>query len=385
MTPPPSMQPPRLLKGLEEEVYTGTFDGEVVGMSHRVAAELEGYAKEPDCRNVEYTTPPLREYDDLGCVLMARRRRLREFLRTVGDYTLIPGATLMLDDPGAFQRSDPDNPYHQYIEQTYGTNVVTAGAHINVGLRDPELLLRAWRVIRMEAAAYLALSACSPFLGGKVTGYHSTRWAIFPKTPPRVPMFDSHGAYVQWVEARLADHAMQNTRHLWLSVRPNGTHAPYELQRLELRICDRLDDPALMLAVTALLEARLWQLIEDPGIDPLRQSDLTADELVDLAAANDEAASRFSLDAELTDWSTRQSMPARRWIERMIEHASPVAARHGFADYLLPLHTVLTDGNPAMRWLAAYKQGRSIRQIIQREIRIMNDREVELRQGCDQT
>ena len=54
---------PRLLrKGLEEEVYTGTVDGDVVPLSHRIAADLCGFVTEPDSRNVEYTTAPYRSY-----------------------------------------------------------------------------------------------------------------------------------------------------------------------------------------------------------------------------------------------------------------------------------------------------------------------------------
>ena len=50
------MPPRRLTKGIEEEVYTGTWQGEVVGLSHRVAAAFPGFTTEPDARNVEFTT-----------------------------------------------------------------------------------------------------------------------------------------------------------------------------------------------------------------------------------------------------------------------------------------------------------------------------------------
>ena len=37
---------------------------------------------------------------------------------------------------------------------------------------------------------------------------------------------------------------MRNERHLWTSVRPNGPDRPHSLNRLELRICDLVTDPA---------------------------------------------------------------------------------------------------------------------------------------------
>jgi predicted glutamate--cysteine ligase len=48
-----------LTKGFEIEVYTGTPEGEIVGLSDRIVADLDGFIIEPDSRNVEYTTAPI--------------------------------------------------------------------------------------------------------------------------------------------------------------------------------------------------------------------------------------------------------------------------------------------------------------------------------------
>ena len=88
--------PRLLLKGLEEEVYTGTVDADVLPLSHRIAADLRGFVTEPDSRNVEYTTQPYRSYQTLLDRLMAKRCQLRRYLSDIGDYTLIPGSTLFV-------------------------------------------------------------------------------------------------------------------------------------------------------------------------------------------------------------------------------------------------------------------------------------------------
>ena len=160
-----------LSKGFEIEIYTGTPQGEIVGLSDKIVGSLDGFVREPDSRNVEYITAPSSKYDDQLCALLLPRVNLRKYLKQLGDYTLIPGSTLSLDGSDRFVRSDPKNPYHDYIEQTYGTKVVTTSVHINVGIADPEVLMRACRVIRLEAPLYLALSASSPFLDSKATGY----------------------------------------------------------------------------------------------------------------------------------------------------------------------------------------------------------------------
>ena len=371
-----------LSKGFEIEMYTGTPQGDIVGLSDRIVSSLDGFVREPDSRNVEYVTPPLYQYDQLLCDLVRPRLRLRDYLKRLGDYTLIPGSTLSLGGSDRFSRSDPNNPYHAYIEQTYGTKVVTASVHINIGISDPEVLMRACRLIRVEAPLYLALSASSPFLNGRATGYHSTRWGLFPQTPAYVPLFESHAHHIQWVEAQLAAGTMQNVRHLWVSVRPNGDHRPYELNRLELRICDLVCDPIALLAICALLEARLWQLIEDPRLDPLEKSTISAttrsEDLIALTAANEAAAAHYSLDAQLRHWQDGRSILARDWISEIYQEVWAIAKQRGFSCFLSPLPKILREGNEAQQWLKLHSYGLDARRVIIQASLAMREREREL-------
>jgi predicted glutamate--cysteine ligase len=366
-----------LTKGFEVEMYTGTPQGEIVGLSDRIVTDLDGFVREPDSRNVEYTTAPFCRYERLLCELVRPRVRLRQYLAKQG-YTLIPGSTLALSGSDRFYRSDPANPYHDYIEQTYGTTVVTASIHINIGISDPEILMRAIRLIRLEAPLYLALSASSPFLGGKVTGSHSSRWSVFPKTPAHVPLFESHRHYIQWTEEQLGLGTMQNVRHLWSAVRPNGDRRPYNLNRLELRICDLMTDPIALLAITALLEARLTQLIENPGLDPLSLSSLSAEDLVTLTDANELAAAHRSLDAELRHWKDGSSILARDWVTALYEEVWAYAKAKGFSCFLLPLKKILREGNEAQRWLQQIEQGATPDEVMVSAIATVADQEAAL-------
>lgn len=371
-----------LSKGFEVEMFTGTPQGEIVGLSDRIVASLDGFVREPDSRNVEYTTAPLYGYDRLLCALVRPRQQLREYLKGLGDYTLIPGSTLSLGGGDLFYRSDPGNPYHTYIEQTYGTKVVTASIHINVGISDPETLMRACRLIRVEAPLYLALSASSPFLDGEPTGYHSTRWAVFPKTPTDVPLFESHAHFIRWTHEQLRLGTMQNVRHLWTSVRPNGNRRPYDLNRLELRICDLIEDPIALLAVMALIEARLIQLLDDPTLDPLERSSLPAsnraNDLVALTDANETAAAQLSLDAELRHWQDGRKILAREWIEEVYQEVWPVAKKHGFSCFLSPVKKILREGNTAQKWLQRQALGLDSQNVIVQAIQTLEEQEREL-------
>jgi predicted glutamate--cysteine ligase len=367
-----------LSKGFEIEVYTGTPQGEVVGLADRIVAALDGFMTEPDSRNVEYTTPPYTSYERLLCALLKPRQRLRAYLSELGDYTLIPGSTLPLSGRDRFWRSDPQNPYHTFIEKTYGTDVVTASVHINIGISDIEKLIQACRLVRVEAPLYLALSAASPFFGGEVTGSHSSRWAVFPHTPAEVPLFSTHAHFIQWTQEQLQLKTMQNVRHLWCSVRPNGDRRPYDLNRLELRICDLIADPIDLLAVTALLEARLYQLFDNPDLDPAVGSDLSLEELAKLARSNELAAAKDSLDAKVRHWQNGREIVVRDWIESLYAEVFPYARREGFSCFLSPVLQILENGNQAQQWLRMYRQNGSLGDTVRQSIVEMADREKDL-------
>lgn len=368
----------RLSKGLEIEMYTGTSDGQIVGLSERIVKDLEGFVREPDSRNVEYTTAPLSSYDRLLCATIRPRHNLRKYLQRIGNFTLIPGSTLSLGNSDHFCRSDLHNLYHSYIEKTYGTRVVTSSIHINIGINDPETLIRACRLIRLEAPLYLALSASSPFLDGQVTGYHSTRWHLFPHTPEHVPLFKSHGHFVYWTEEQLARQTMQNVRHLWTSVRPNGDNRPYNLNRLELRICDLIVEPIALLSVVALLEARLIQLIDDPSLDPLIHSQLSTDELLTITAQNEKVVAKDSLTAQLTHWRDGRRIDAKSWIQELYQEILPTAKQRGFSCFLNPITRILRDGNLAQQWIRKYESGCPISLILAQEIEAVAKLEQEL-------
>ena len=364
-----------LLKGFEVELFTGRPDGTNVGVASEVARDLSDFVTEPDHRNLEYITPPISAYEALPEALLQPRRRLRQWLAPRG-LTLLPGSTLSLGDSSRFERSDPTNPYHDLIETTYGTKVVTASIHINLGITDLDWLFAAVRLVRCEAALLLSLSASSPFLGGQLTGHHSQRWHQFPLTPQQVPLFLDHSHYTQWVEQRLADGQMRNERHLWTSVRPNGPRRPYDLNRLELRICDLITDPAELLAITALLELRLLELRDDPQrLDPLQASELSAEELAELADSNDAAAARSSLEATLQHWQDGRAVTGRAWIAEILEQLSPRAEALGLSERLQPLGRLLESGNQAMRWTAAIEQGCSIGDLLRQGSCAMKDQE----------
>jgi len=364
-----------LLKGFEVELFTGTFAGENVGVASAITKDLSDFVKEPDQRNLEYITIPDQRYAVLKHALLLPRIKLRKWL-DCKKLTILPGSTLSLGNTTNFERSEVENPYHSYIEKNYGTKVVTASIHINLGIENLSLLFSALRLVRCEASLFLALSASSPFLGGSATGAHSQRWVQFPKTPLNVPMFVDHGHYVSWVEDQLAMGNMQNERHLWTSVRPNGPERPHVLNRLEIRICDLISNVDLLLAITALLELRIINLKNNiKKYDPMEASSKTPKELARLADENDLIAAKYSLDGNLSHWKSGKKITCREWINELLLDVTPLAKELDMFELLQPIGSVLRKGNQSMIWLNSYSKGVSIQSLLQKGISEMEREE----------
>ncbi len=364
-----------LLKGFEVELFTGKSNGENVGIAAQLAQDLPDFVKEPDQRNIEYITSPSCNYEELKESLLSPRKKLREWLKHK-DLTILPGSTLSLGNSKIFQRSDPLNLYHEFIEKTYGSTVVTSSIHINIGLENLELLFASLRLIRCEAALFLALSASSPFLDGQPTGNHSQRWSQFPRTPRQVPIFLNHIHYVNWVEKQLSNGSMKNERHLWTSVRPNGPNRPYGVNRLELRICDLMSNCDVLIAVTALIELRILNLLRCPqSFDPLIRSNLSNENLAELCNSNDLAASKSSLNAKLNDWTDGKLISCRTWIEKIIEEVTPLAQEMNMMELLTPIYTIISEGNESIKWLKSFSDGHPIEKIMQKGIAEMQEEE----------
>ncbi len=170
---------------------------------------------------------------------------------------------------------------------------------------------------------------------------------------------------MKWIENQLDLGVMRNERHLWSSVRPNGPKRPYDLNRLELRICDLITDVDLLLAITALLELRILSLFNKMDeMDPLKVSLIGVQDLVSLCDENDCAVAHSSLNAKLYHWKNGREINCVDWIQQIIDEVTPLAIDLNMIDLLKPIHFVLSKGNQAMRWLHSYSSGMSIEAIL---------------------
>ena len=352
-----------LYKGFEVELFTGSLNSHI-GVSADIEKYFSNFVKEPDNRNVEYITTPEKDYKLLYENLITPRKNLRQWLDNKG-LTIIPSSTLCFKHNIQFQRSDINNDYHQFIQDSYGTSIATSSVHINIGIEDLDRLFAAIRLVRSEAALYLSLSASSPFLNNKITENHSQRWMQFPKTPKKVPFFVNHNSYIDWIEANIANKSMQNIRHFWSSIRPNGPQRPLILDRLELRICDFVHDINLLLGITAMIELRILNLFENMNtLDPLTSSIFSIDELSEICDNNEINAAKYSLNSELIHWRDGKKVICKEWIQNLLTDLSSTAEKFNMQHLLKPIYVVLEEGNQSMKWINQYEKGLSIEQIM---------------------
>ncbi|MDA9693698.1 glutamate--cysteine ligase, partial [Prochlorococcus sp. AH-736-P13] len=359
-----------LYKGFEVELFTGSYNSHI-GVSAEIEKKFPNFVKEPDNRNVEYITTPEKDYSILYEKLITPRKKLRRWLNKK-ELTIIPSSTLCFKHDIRFQRSDINNVYHQFIQDNYGTSIATSSVHINLGINDLDKLFAAIRLIRCEAALYLSLSASSPFLNNKITENHSQRWIQFPKTPSKVPFFVNHNSYIDWIEENIANKNMQNIRHFWSSIRPNGPQRPLILDRLELRICDFVYDINLLLGITALIELRILNLFANiKTLDPLNNSFFPIDKLSEICDQNETNAAKDSLNSELIHWQDGKKVICREWIQNLLSDLSSTAENLGMKHLLNPIYKVLREGNQSMKWINQYEKGFSIEQIMKISIEDM--------------
>jgi predicted glutamate--cysteine ligase len=332
-----------LKKGIEVEVFTGTRQGQAVGMSPVIVPALEEFVYESDARHVEYITPPRESYDELLADIVNPRLRLRQLLeeQEQSDLVIFPGSTLALPFDQQFQLSLPNNAYYQWVGANFGVNILTSSVHISLGLDDPDDIISVTNWLRLDMPLLLALTASSPYRNGVNTGYHSSRWIDFPQEPVDMKFFDDHADFVAFVEQGLADGKMKSVRHMWSAVRPNGNDRPYDLNRIEVRICDLVYDPALLMAITALLEARIHQL--------LLKSGKPADALLPVARENERRVAKDSLNARIFHYG--KEVPVRVAIARLVGEVEGLMYELGTHHHLAAIHKVLEEGNEAMRFI----------------------------------
>jgi carboxylate-amine ligase len=231
----------------------------------------------------------------------------------------------------------------------------TFALHVHVGVPDPETAVDVVNRMRAHLPMLLALSANSPFLRGRATGFASNRIPLF-QAFPRVGIPRRFRSYDHWVSsiAPLIDAgAVPEATFFWWDVRMQP-----RLGTIEVRIMDAqtsLDDVAALVALTQALV--VMEATDRYASEQLLSSAEVLDENRFLAA-------RDGMEAHLVDPRTRTRVPVRVLVAELLDAARLYAGRLGCLAEL-ELIEQLAEDPPEQRQRAAARGERGLSGVVQ--------------------
>jgi carboxylate-amine ligase len=244
-------------------------------------------------------------------------------------------------------------------EQDVGRSLLIFGLHIHVGVPDRELAVTIMNQARTWLPHLLALSANSPFWGGRLTGIKSYRSVVWKRcNRSGLPELLPNRAYFEhYVDELVQMGAIDNGKRIWWDVRLH----PF-FDTLEFRICDMpatLEDTLALAALCQALVAHLaW--LHRRGVAVFSLPRLYIDE-------NKWLAMRDGLDASYIDFINRRRLSMRQAIHELLDFIDDIVDDLGSRREITYLRNLLEDprGTGADRQIAVYRQTGNITQVMQ--------------------
>jgi glutamate---cysteine ligase / carboxylate-amine ligase len=212
----------------------------------------------------------------------------------------------------------------------------TSSLQIHVGLPDAEAALKAYRALRNRLPLLRGLAAASPWWHGRDSGLASARSAIL-SSYPRVrvpPVLHSYAEYVDRTTSVMAAAEVPDYTYLWWDVRPQP-----RLGTLEVRVMDAQPSLERVAGLAALVQGMARAGVEMPDDDDLSS---------DVLAENDFRATRYGLDARVTDSDGRIEC-LRTLAHRSLQEARDVLRVDGLEEPLSAIEALVHQPSEAAR------------------------------------
>ena len=276
---------------------------------------------------VESATEVCRTAEELLDELTGLRARLAEGAARGGARLVASGT--VVHPQRAESLVGPGSRYHRIAEH-FGWLVVRGpicGCHVHVGIADRALALRVANHLRPWLPVLLALSANSPFVEGRDTGYASSRhlvWSRWPSAGPP-PYLDSVDQYESIMASLLDTGAALDRKTIYWDIRPSE-HQP----TVEVRVAD-----VLLTARDATLLAVLVRTLVRHALDELdagRQAPRVPTEVI---RAGLWRAAKDGLGGNCPDPVTGRLRPVRAIIEELIQANTVPLKETGELDFVL--------------------------------------------------
>lgn len=297
---------------------------------------------------LETRTDPTRDTDDALDQLIAARRTAGEAARAAG---LAAGACGIVPLPSEKSVVTPNDRYRDMVDRfgEVARTGGTCGMHVHVDIESEEEGVAVLDRIAPWLPVLLAVSANSPFVDGRDSGYASWRAQVWSRWPSAGPTeaFGSVEGYREVCQILLDSGAARDTGMLYFDARLSVA-----LPTLEVRVCDVCTDPQLAVGIAALARglvetaARSWR--EGRPVPRWRAEALRAAQW---------RAARFAMSDSLVHPVERQLRPAREVLGALIETIEPALRDAGDTDLAETMLAQSVSQNGAVRQRSAWERG----------------------------
>ena len=305
---------------------------------------------------LEVATSPCANTVEAGAELRGLRRRVRDTARehglTIGSAGTHPYA--MWEDQRIVQR----DRYRELIDELrfVARQELIFGAHVHVGLDDPDKAIHVANGMRVHVPLLLALSVNSPFWRADATGLVSSRMPIF-RAFPRVgipPYYHGFEDYARRIDFMVRAKVVEDYTWLWYDVRPHPRFGTVEVRAMDAQT--RVEHT---LGIAALIQAMVKEMAEH--YEAGHQLSEYPYEMLD---ENKWIAARSGLEASLVDLPGPGRVPARELARRVLDRLHPHAEELGSAAELEGVEDILERGTGASRQVLVYEANHDLRDVM---------------------
>jgi glutamate---cysteine ligase / carboxylate-amine ligase len=333
--------------GVEEEFFiVDTATGELVTSSDLLlesAREVLGPSVTPELNacQIEVASRVCSTLDEVRVDL----KRLRRGLATAGEPSGLGIAAIGTHPFSPWGDQEVNRSSERYAQmenrfQIVARQQVICGCHVHIGFEDPELAVATMNRACPWLPALLALSANSPFWGGRDTGFMSYRTEVWQRWPTAGfgPLLESRAHFDDLIAELIAIGAIEDATYLYWYMRPSSRYPT-----VEFRICDV---PLLVedtVAIAGLIRALAWSCRRDA----IAEVSVPRRETQAMDAAMWQAA-RYGLRGNLVHPTEPRTAPAEDVIESLLEYVADGLDVHGDRDRIHDaVDDILDRGNGA--------------------------------------
>ena len=296
---------------------------------------------------IEISTRVCTSVNDVRSVLMETRRLM---IDGAAQY----GVAVMASSTHPFAAWDEQlptpNDRYEAFANTYQESVrrlLVGGLHIHAGFGDPETRIPVMTALRRYLPVFNALSASSPFSGGRETGFKCGRLNLMGALPrTSVPReLNSKADFDRLVADYQHMEFIGDGSELWWDIRPSHT-----FPTIELRICDicpRLEDT---LGIVALYAALVRWLLRQA-----REGRLPPEPPTEIITENVWLAQRYGVLAFLGDTINGGRVDIADMVVRLVDDLSDDAQALGCENELRHILDIIREGAGADRQIDCYR------------------------------